>query len=224
MTFLEVQGVRVDRGKKTVLIVDDLSIEDGDVLAVVGPNGAGKSTLLLALARLLKHSAGEIRLASQSIKSIPNLQYRRRVAMVLQSPLLLDMSVFDNVAMGLRWRGIKQAELHSSVEKWLDRLGIASLQHRRATELSGGEAQRVSLARAMVLEPELLLLDEPFSALDPPTSELLINDLATLLAEMKTTTVLVTHDLNAAERLGTKLGLVLNGSLREVGSAAELRN
>ncbi len=102
---------------------------------------------------------------------------------MLQDPLLFDTSVFDNVASGLRFRGMDKDEIARRVPLWLERLGVAHLSKRRAGQLSGGEAQRVSLARALVLEPELLLLDEPFSALDPPTRARLRDDLKHLLAK-----------------------------------------
>lgn len=221
-SLIELRNLQLMRGRSTVLTVEQLSIYERDVLAVVGPNGAGKSTLLLALARLLYPSAGEIRFRGKLVDDESDLTYRRRIAMVLQDPLLFDMSVFDNVASGLRFRGVPRREIGVLVEPWLERLGIAALRDRRAVALSGGEAQRVSLARAFVLEPDLLLLDEPFAALDPPTRRRLVVELSSLLAETKTTTVIVTHDLEEATHMGNRIAVVLQNRLRAVGLPAEL--
>jgi len=220
--LLEIRNLLVVRGGKSVLTINELIIEKGDVLAVVGPNGAGKSTLLLTLARLLHPKGGEIRFNGKHVAVDSDTIYRRRLALVLQDPLLFDMSVFDNVASGLRFRGLEKSEIQSRVEMWLERLGILELAKRRGTELSGGEAQRVSLARALVLEPELLLLDEPFAALDPPTHKRLLGELSTLLANTHTTTVFITHDLEEAIRLGQRMAVILNGVLRQVGSPDEI--
>jgi len=221
-SLLHIRNLRVERGGKTVLAIDELSIEKGDVLAVVGPNGAGKSTLLLTLARLLRPKHGMILFNGKQASAESDTAYRRRIALVLQDPLLFDASVFDNVASGLRFRGIEKRLIHPRVEMWLERLGISDLKKRRATELSGGEAQRVSLARALVLEPELLLLDEPFAALDPPTHKRLLAELSTLLAETQTTTVFITHDLNEAIQLGQRMAVILNGNLRQAGTPDEI--
>lgn len=221
-SLIELRKLQLMRGRSTVLTVDQLSIYERDVLAVVGPNGAGKSTLLLALARLLYPQAGEIRFRGKLVDDESDLTYRRRIALVLQDPLLFDMSVFDNVASGLRFRGVPKRKIAALVEPWLERLGIATLRERRAVALSGGEAQRVSLARAFVLEPDLLLLDEPFSALDPPTRRRLVVELSSLLAETKTTTVIVTHDLEEATHMGNRIAVVLQNQLRGVGRADEL--
>ncbi|MBT3389513.1 MAG: ABC transporter ATP-binding protein [Chloroflexi bacterium] len=216
--LVEIRNLQVARGGQPVLRINALTIEKGAVLAVVGPNGAGKSSLLLALARLLSPERGEIFFNGNPPASESDLVYRRKVALVLQDPLLFDTSVFDNVAAGLRFRGLGKNKIRPRVEKWLARLGIAELKHRRATELSGGEAQRVSLARALALEPELLLLDEPFSALDPPTRKRLLDDLSALLAETQITTVLVTHDLDEALFLGDGVAVILAGELRQQGT------
>lgn len=220
--LLEICDLRVERGGKTVLTIDKLTIETGDVLAIVGPNGAGKSTLLLTLARLLHPEHGKISFNGQQISAESDTVYRRRIALVLQDPLLFDMSVFDNVASGLRFRNIEKSIVEPRVDLWLDRLGVLDLKKRRAVELSGGEAQRVSLARAMVLEPELLLLDEPFSALDPPTHKRLLSELSVLLAETQTTTIFITHDLDEARRMGQQMAVILNGDLRRVGTPEEI--
>jgi tungstate transport system ATP-binding protein len=158
------------------------------------------------------------------VRAESDLAYRRRIALVLQDPLLFNMSVYDNVAAGLRFRHVDKKQIAATVEQWLARLAITSLRERQATTLSGGEAQRVALARALALEPQLLLLDEPFSALDPPTRKRIMADLAALLAESATTTLLVTHDLDEAVQLGQRIGIVLENRLQLVGTLDELKN
>jgi len=220
--LVEVRGLRVVRGRRQVLEIDHLGAESGQVLAVVGPNGAGKSSLLLALARLLKPERGEIFFNGQTADRMSDLDYRRRLGLVLQEPLLLDTSVFENVATGLRFRHFPKDEITRRVETWLERLGIASLRRLPAARLSGGEAQRVSLARAFALQPELLLLDEPFSSLDSPTRSHLLDDLQALLAETSTTTIFITHDLNEAARIADWVAVLLDGRLRQVGSPEQV--
>jgi len=220
--LVEVRNLLVLRGKHPALQLDHLEILRGEVLAVVGPNGAGKSTLLLTLARLLKPKQGEVLFDGKPTSAESDTVYRRRIALVMQDPLLFDTSVFENVASGLKFRGVSQDEVKRKVPLWLERLGVAHLSKRRASQLSGGEAQRVSLARALVLEPELLLLDEPFSALDPPTRSDILDDLGSLLEETSTTTVFVTHDLQEAAQLSGRMAVVIGNRLRQVGQASEL--
>jgi tungstate transport system ATP-binding protein len=215
--LLEARNVVVRRGERAILRVDSLDIQPGQVLAVIGPNGAGKSTFMLTIARLIQPTEGQILFHGKPLEKENSLAYRRRLGLVLQEPLLQDISVADNVAAGLRFRGVPRAEVESRVQAWTERLGIASLRKRSARNLSGGEAQRVSLARAFALDPELLLLDEPFSALDAPTRARLLDDLQSLLAETGLTTIFITHDLNEALLLGDRVAVLLNGELRQVG-------
>jgi tungstate transport system ATP-binding protein len=220
--LVEVRDLLVKRGNHPALQLDELAIQEGEVLGIVGPNGAGKSTLLLTLARLLKPERGEILFNGQRASAEADTLYRRRIALVMQDPLLFDTSVFDNVASGLRFRGVSKDEIRQKVPLWLERLGVGHLSKRRAGQLSGGEAQRVSLARALVLEPQLLLLDEPFSALDPPTRSRLLEDLGMLLDETATTTVFVTHDLGEAAQLSRRMAIIVGNRLRQVGSPEEV--
>jgi tungstate transport system ATP-binding protein len=216
-TILNVIDLVVTRGDQIVLKVDALDIPQGEVLAVIGPNGAGKSTLLLVLARLLQPNAGQVYFRSLPMEQEDELHYRRRIALVLQEPLLLHRSVFDNVAAGLRFRGLPRAEVKARTLDWLKRLEISHLKDRQGHRLSGGEAQRTSLARAFALQPELLFLDEPFSALDAPTRIRLLQDLHALLNETGITTVFITHDLDEALMLGDRVAVLLGGVLRQVG-------
>jgi len=220
--LIEIRDLLVKRGQRPALQLDYLTIDKGEVLAIVGPNGAGKSTLLLTLARLLRPEHGEILFNGQQTRSESDTDYRRRIALVMQDPLLFDTSVFDNLASGLHFRGAAKDEIYQRVPFWLERLGVAHLSKRRAGQLSGGEAQRVSLARALVLEPQLLLLDEPFSALDPPTRAGLLDDLGVLLSETETTTVFVTHDLPEAAQVAERMAVISGNRLRQVGKPEDL--
>jgi len=215
--MLEVRDLLICYGKHTALEIEHLAIAPGEVLAIIGPNGAGKTTLLLALARLIRPARGEIRFRGRPLTARDDREYRRHLALVLQEPLLLSASVFENVALGLRFRGLPKAEVARRVDEWLARLGIGHLRDRPAAHLSGGEAQRVSLARALAIGPDLLLLDEPFGALDPPTRSGLLEDLQLLLAETGQTTVFVTHDLDEALMLGDRVAVLLGSRLRQVG-------
>ena len=215
--LLELSDVLVRREGRIVLDIHSLSVKPGEVLAIVGPNGAGKSTLFLVLARLLKADKGQILLQGRPLESLHDLEYRRQIALVLQEPLLMDMSVYENAAIGLKFRRTSKAQIEQRVDHWLDRLGVGDLAHRPARKLSGGEAQRVSLARAFVLQPELLLLDEPFTALDAPTRARLLEDLKSLLAETKTTTIFITHDLQEARKLATRMAVILDGQIEQLG-------
>jgi len=215
--LLVIRDLLVRREEQTVLEIDQLSVQKGEVLAVIGPNGAGKSTLLLTLSRLIRPARGEITFGDQPLEAQNDLQYRRRIGLVLQEPLLLNTSVFENVAAGLRFRHLPKEEITRRVDAWLARLGISHLRGRPAAKLSGGEAQRVSLARAFAIAPSLLLLDEPFSALDSPTRYRLLEDLQSLLKETGQTTIFVTHDLDEALLLGDQVAVLLDGRLRQCG-------
>ncbi len=221
--LIEIRALVVRRGERTALDIQALDIEKGEVLALVGPNGAGKSTLLLSLARLIPLQDGEIRFSGRSLREWDALEYRRRLSLVFQDPLLLDLSVEQNVALGMRFRRKDKQETQQRTIEWLKLLDIDGLAKRRAAQLSGGEAQRVSLARALVLDPELLLLDEPFAALDPPARARLLDDLSALLASDHRTTVFVTHDLKEAARLAHRIGVIIGGKLRQVGTARQIK-
>lgn len=221
--MIEIRDLLIRRNGRDVLQADSLDIQRGETLAVVGPNGSGKSTLLLALAHLLRPARGEIRFDGKSVKQWNDIEYRRKISFVFQAPLLMDMTVEQNVGLGLKFRGVSREETHRQVGRWVKALGIESLAKRRASQLSGGEAQRVSLARAFVLEPELLLLDEPFAALDPPTHAKLLEDLSNILKVDHKTAVFVTHNLNEAAKLSHRIAVIVGGMLRQVGTAKEIK-
>ena len=216
MTLLEATGLTVSRGGREVASVEHLALERGETLALLGPNGAGKTSLLLALAALLPAS-GTLRYEGAPIAD--ELAYRRRNAVVFQRPLLLDRSVRDNAALGLELRGVGRAERVRRAGEMLARLGVWQLASRSARQLSGGEAQRVSIARALAVDPEILFLDEPFASLDAPTREALIADLARVLHERRVGTILVTHDRDEALSLADRVAVLVRGRVRQTDTA-----
>ncbi len=211
--LVEIQNLQVVRDQRPVLQIKQLVLEKNKVVALLGPNGAGKSTLLLVLAGLIEPKEGEIRYLGQLVRPDRDRTYRLRIGLVLQQPLLLDMPVFDNVALGLRFRKTPKSEMDQQVEKWLERLSLMHLRDRPARKISGGEAQRVALARALVLQPELLLLDEPFSSLDKKGRASLIHDFKMILPQTGATVLFSTHDeqeiaLLAEDKIELKDGIL----------------
>jgi tungstate transport system ATP-binding protein len=218
---LSARGLAVRRSGRAVVDVPQLDVPAGCVYAIIGPNGAGKSTLLLRLALLERPDAGEVLFEGKPSRG-RELALRRRMAVAFQEPLLLDRGVAANVETGLAMRGVPRAERHARATHWLERFGVGELADRSSRTLSGGEAQRVSLARAFALEPEVLFLDEPFSALDQPTRTALIDDLAAALAATRVTTLLVTHDHDEAARLADTVAVMMHGRIKQSGPPAEI--
>jgi len=222
---LETRDLRVVRGGVEVLDISEFAVHEGEVVCVVRPNGAGKTTLLQALCCLLRPSRGEIVFRGQRIETeYPVLQYRRRVAMVFQEALLFDSTVYNNVASGLKLRGLHGSKVRESVEEQMERFGIAHLRDRSARKLSGGEAQRTSLARAFAIKPEIIFLDEPFASLDQPSRESLMDDLQRILKRTNTAAFFATHDRIEALRLANRIAVMDEGTILQVGTPAEVMN
>lgn len=220
---LVARDLGVSYGTRRVLEIPAIEVMPNRVLALIGPNGSGKTTLLLCLALLLKPVSGKILYRGREITDgAMVLRLRRRFAVAFQEPLLLNTTVGENVALGLRLRGIDSAEIKRRTGYWLERFGIASLAQRNARALSGGEAQRTSLARAFALQPEVLFLDEPFAALDSPTRQSLFGDVVNILQETRVTTVLVTHDRNEAQTLAHRIVMLMNGRIIQSGTPREI--
>jgi ABC-type Fe3+/spermidine/putrescine transport system ATPase subunit len=219
---LALRGVRRRHSDGYVLDVPSLDVRAGEVLGVIGPNGAGKSMLLRILGLLERPDEGRVLFDGQPVDAHDSLLPRRRMATVFQEPLLADATVADNAALGLRFRGVAAREQAERVRPWLERLGVATLASRAARTLSGGEARRVAVARALVLEPQVLLLDEPFSGLDAPTRAALLTDFGGIIRGDRITTVLVTHERGEARALADRVGVLMAGRLRQLDETAHV--
>lgn len=214
--ILEIKDLEIKRGHLFKLIVEHLNVHRGEILAIIGPNGAGKSTLLLALSKLLTPKKGQIFFRNKIITSYHDLDYRRRIALVSQEPLLLDMTVFDNIALGLRYRGLPKKIIRQKVDRWIEKLNLENVKDKPAGKISGGQAQRTSLARALAIEPEVLLLDEPFASLDQPSRLELIRDLRELLFSSTQATIFITHIQEEALMIADRVAVLINGVLKQV--------
>ncbi len=223
--IVSVENLKVVLGGVSILDIPSFCVHEGEFLSLIGPNGSGKSTLLLALNCLLKPENGVIVYRGAPLSGRQEVfDYRRRVSMVFQEPLLFDTSVFKNVATGLKIRGVSRDEIRERVMKYLGWFKIEHLANRSARKLSGGEAQRTSLARAFAIEPEIMLLDEPFSALDPPTRQALTADLESIITETGITTLMVTHDQSEALRMSDRIAVMQDGSIVQDGDPLQVMN
>jgi ABC-type sugar transport system ATPase subunit len=214
------EAVRFTRDRWTVLDIPELRIRTGRVTALLGPNGAGKSTLLRLIAGLQAPSAGTVRIGERVVTS-PR-QVRDLVAYSFQEPVFLSGSVRANLTLGLELRKVARDVHGQRVEAAAAALGITGLLRRNAHRLSGGEAQRVNLARALALRAPVTLLDEPLAGLDAPAQRQLLDDLPGLLAEFAPTTILVTHVREEAMRLADDLVVLMDGRVRAAGEKASV--
>ena len=185
----------------------DLTVERGEFVCVVGPTGCGKSTTLNLVTGLIRPSAGQVRLMGQPVAGID-----RRVGFVFQADALFPWrNVLDNVAAGPRYRGMPKAQANDKARQWIARVGLGAYEALYPHQLSGGMRKRVALAQTFINEPEILLLDEPFSALDVQTRSVMQDELLGLWSETRASVVFVTHDLEEAVALGDKV-VVLTAS------------
>jgi ABC-type sugar transport system ATPase subunit len=222
MTALSIQHARKQFANGVVALDDiDLSLSPGELLAIVGPSGSGKTTLLRAIAGLELLDSGSIRLGDQGIDQLPPRE--RNIAMVFQQPALYPhLSVANNIAFPLRMRRMLRQEIDRRIKAIAEQMNVSPLLHRRPHELSGGEAQRVAMARALVREPQCLLLDEPLSNLDAQLRRRLRAELKSLHKALPVTTLYVTHDQEEAFALGDRVAVLIRGKLQQIGAPGEL--
>jgi ABC-type Fe3+/spermidine/putrescine transport system ATPase subunit len=213
---LQLDAVTAGYGRTVVLDRLSLDVAAGEFVSLLGPSGCGKTTALKVVAGLLAPTSGEVRIDGRPATGVP--AERRGAAMVFQKPLLFPyLTVAENVAFGLKMRRVARDETGRRVEEALGLVQLAGFGTRRPRELSGGQEQRVALARALVTEPRVLLLDEPFSALDENLRVEMRSLVRRLQRRLRITTVCVTHDQREAAALADRIALVLDGRLRQVG-------
>ena len=217
-TLVELSNVSKRFNDRCVLDNVNLQVQEGEILALLGPNGSGKSTLLKVLALLLPHDGGEIKFQGVKVTG-KNLEFLRlQSTLVFQKTLLLNTSVFNNVAYGLKIRKMPKDKIAQEVHRALKLVKLEGFEKRPAKKLSGGEQQRVSMARALVLQTKLLLLDEPTANLDPKNVAIIEEVISAVNQQLKITVVMATHNMFQAESLPTRIALISEGSITEVGA------
>jgi osmoprotectant transport system ATP-binding protein len=217
------------RGAKPVLAVDDVSLDvaEGQLLAIVGGSGSGKTTLLRLANRLIEADSGSITIEGEDVRTVDPVRLRRRIGYVFQSGgLFPHMNITDNIGITPKLQGLPATEISARVDELLDlvRLDRALYRDRFPHELSGGQRQRVGVARALAARPRIVLMDEPFGALDPLTRDALGDDYRALHRKLGLTTVMITHDMTEAILLADRVAVMRAGRLLAQGTPSELSN
>ncbi|WP_371381553.1 ABC transporter ATP-binding protein [Sporomusa aerivorans] len=194
--IIQLAGIKIYRNRRPVLDIDNMTVTAGEMVALAGANGAGKSTLLQVINMLLPYQQGTLTLFGQDAAKYGRENARFYSAMMFQETLLVRGTVYDNVALPLKFRGCPDSQIAEKVTAALATFRCQHLARRQANQLSGGEAQRVGLARAIVYQPQLLLLDEPFAALDAASRTAILSDLRQVAMQNKLTVLLVSHNFN----------------------------
>ncbi|HOI12662.1 MAG TPA: ABC transporter ATP-binding protein [Methanoculleus sp.] len=222
--MIELDNVSKNFGNARVLVGVTGRVERGEIFAVIGPSGAGKSTLLRLIDLLDSPTGGTIRIGGVDIHAEreKSLSIRRMMGMVFQKPAVFNTTVTENVAVGLRFRGVSKSKAHRLTEDALAMVGLADYGDRKARTLSGGEMQRVALARAMVIEPEILLMDEPTANLDPVSVEKIEEMALRINRDLGTTILFSTHDMYQGQRLAHRIGVLMKGAFAQVGTPREV--
>ena len=228
-TLIELDKVELAFGAKSVLKGVDLSVKQGETMVVIGPSGSGKSTILRLMIGLLKPTAGEVRLHGENVNAYDEKDWnrlRKRMGMVFQYSALFDfMTVGENVAFGLQQHTDQnEAEIEQRVDYVLEMVGLAGQQKMMPVNLSGGMKKRVSLARAIAVQPEIVLYDEPTAGLDPVMANVINELIVQTRDKLGVTSVVVTHDMGSAFRVADKIAMLDGGKIIISGTPAEIRN
>ena len=214
--LIRIEGLHMVFGEKEVLKDINLQIYRGEIFALVGPSGSGKTTLLRLLNFFERPEKGNLKFKCMETSGIINI--RHRMSLLFQTPVIFNRSVFENVAYGLKVRGIDKKTIEKKVSDSLGIVGLAGLENQKAHTLSGGEAQRMAFARAIVYDPEVLLLDEPTANLDPANVMKIEEIIKRIRNERETTILLATHNIPQVRRIADRVGILINGELIEVNT------
>ena len=223
--LIEASHLRKEYGLTKALEDVSLCVNSGDFFGIIGPSGSGKSTLLRLIGLIEHPSSGKIIFMGEDVASVSEeerLKFRREIGMVFQDATLFNMTVYENVAYALKIRKEPQFEIERRVKEVLDAVGLAGFENRRASSLSGGESQRVSLAQALVYAPALLLLDEPTTNLDPRNAAIIENVVSKMHHEQRTTAIMATHNIQQVQSLASEGAILHEGRLIERGRISEL--
>ncbi|MBE3092604.1 MAG: ATP-binding cassette domain-containing protein [Chloroflexi bacterium] len=214
--MLKVKNLKKIYNNKTVLDIDYLGFQESTIYAIVGPNGSGKTTLLNILNLLVKPDKGQIFFRDQEIINNSDskiLEIRRKMTLVDQDPFLFQSTVYSNVAYGLKVRSLSSIVQQNRIKNALEMVGLSGFEDRKVDQLSGGEAQRVVIARALVIEPEILFLDEPTASIDQRHIDIVERIIKKIKEKIKTTVIFSTHDLSQAYRLADEVISILEGKI-----------
>jgi len=225
MSFqVEARNLCKEYSGKKVLADVSFGVHSGEIFGLIGPNGAGKTTLLRILDLLEEPSSGSVLFQGVEINYSEKSRQalRRRIGMVFQKTVLFNTSVFNNVAYGLRVRGESGKIIDTKVKEALKIVQLEGFERKNALKLSGGEAQRVALAQALITEPELLLLDEPTANLDPRNVSIVEEVLSWMNRERKTTIIMATHNMFQAETLANQAALLSEGGIEKIGKIQDI--
>ncbi|PWR69661.1 ABC transporter ATP-binding protein [Methanospirillum lacunae] len=207
------------------LILDNISVEipSGKIFTIIGPSGQGKTTLMRLINLLDTPSSGQIIFNGTSLEHIKNItEIRRQMGMVFQTPIAFNETVYANLAMGLKFRGVSKDEIKKRVEEKINEIGLSGYEHRKARTLSGGEMQRVSLARVMITNPDLLLLDEPTANLDPVSTAKIEELIRYYNRTCGTTVIMSSHDLYQGQRLADIIAVMMGGRFVQSGETNQV--
>ncbi|MCX8181715.1 MAG: phosphate ABC transporter ATP-binding protein [Candidatus Methanomethyliaceae archaeon] len=220
MIALEVINLSKEYSGRLVLKNVTFNVREGEFFVIVGPNGSGKTTLLRILDLLEDPTSGKVFFDGEEVDySKDRVALRRKIGMVFQQTLLFDMSVYDNVAYPLKIRGaLTKVDIEQRVMRMLEDVELLGFEQKNALTLSGGEAQRVALAQALVTEPSFLLLDEPTANLDPKNVSIVEGVLSRLNRENKTTIIMTTHNMFQVERLAQRVAILNEGEIKTIGA------
>ncbi|MFZ7126740.1 MAG: ABC transporter ATP-binding protein [Desulfobacterales bacterium] len=221
--LVQFRSVRKTFGKVTAVETMDLDIEEGSLVTLLGPSGCGKTTLLRMVAGLENPTGGDIFIKGRRINDMPI--HKRNLGMIFQNYALFPhKTIFDNVAFGLKYRSVPRNKIREKVKRALEMVRLPGVEHRMPAQLSGGQQQRIALARAIVIEPDVLLMDEPLSALDENLREEMRREVDNLQRILGVTTIFVTHDQREALSMSDKIVVMKDGKKQQEGAPENVYN